>query len=74
MNNVLKFDPVVVGSGYRFKQDQILDEAKGTEFALLCVLGEDSEGDLYVAGNANAGEIMILLERAKKRIVFGEGA
>lgn len=71
MTNVLKFDPVIVGEGYRFDSDDILEEAKGNNFDRLCVLGE-ADGELWLSGNANAGEILILLERAKRLIVFGE--
>ena len=32
---VLKFDPVVVGDGYRFDADELLEAAKGQGFVTL---------------------------------------
>lgn len=72
MTNVVQFKPEIVGDGYRFDSDEILEAAKGTKFATLTILGETEDGDLYVAGNANAGETLVMMERAKHRIVFGE--
>lgn len=70
--NVLKFDPVVVGEGYRFDPDEILEAAKGQGFTTLAILAENEDGSIYVAGSANAGEIMVLMEMAKRQLVFGE--
>ena len=70
-DNVVKFNPVVVGEGYRFDPDQILEAAKGANFASLCIIAEYEDGEIYVAGSANAGECLILMERAKRQIIFG---
>lgn len=68
--NVVPFHPTEVGDGYRFDPDQILDEAKGRKFVRLVIIGEiEGEDDLYVAGNANAGESIILMEHAKLDII-----
>jgi hypothetical protein len=72
MSNVVKLEPVEVGDGYRFDPDEILEAAKGKEFARLVILGELPDGEIYVAGSANAGESLILIEHAKRKIVFGE--
>lgn len=69
---VLKFDPVVVGDGFRFDADDILEKAKGQGFSTLAVLGITEDGDLWLSGNANAGEVLVLMERAKHLIVFGD--
>lgn len=68
---VLKFDPVVVGEGFRFDPDQILEEAKGQGFTILAVLAETEDGEIWISGSANAGETLILMECAKRQIVFG---
>ena len=68
---VLKFDPVVVGDGFRFDPDVILEGAKGAEFTTLAVIGVYPDGSIYVAGNANAGETLVLFERAKHMLIFG---
>ena len=70
--NVLKFDPVVVGEGYRFEPDEILEEAKGAGFVKVCILGELEDGTVWVSGSANGGETLVLMEMTKRKIVFGE--
>jgi hypothetical protein len=30
------------------------------------------DGEIWVSGNANAGEILVLMEQAKRKLVFGE--
>lgn len=72
MTNVVKFSPVVVGDGYRFDADELLEAAKGQQFTTLAILGELPDGAFWVSGTANAGETLILMERAKQQIVFGE--
>lgn len=69
---VIKFQPYVVGDGYRFDPDEMLEAAKGQGFTTLAIIGETADGEFWVSGNANAGETMVLMERARHRIVFGE--
>jgi hypothetical protein len=71
-SNVVKLEPVEIGDGYRFDPDEILENAKGQGFACLAVLGTLPDGEIWVSGNANAGEIMVLMEQAKHQLVFGE--
>ncbi len=68
---VLKFDPVVVGEGFRFDPDELLEAAKGQEFTTLVILGQYPDGTLWTSGNANAGETLILMERSKHQLLFG---
>lgn len=70
--SVVKFEPQIVGSSYRFDPDQILEEAKGQGFTNILIIGEHESGELWVSSAANAGEAMILMEKAKRRICFGE--
>ncbi len=72
MSEVLKFKPALVGEGYRFDAAEVLETAKEKHFRTLAILGETEDGKLYVAGSANAGETMVLMEKAKRLIVFGE--
>lgn len=72
MAEVVKFNPVLVGEGFRFDADQILDAAKGQGFAILAVIGELEDGTLWVSGSSNGGETLVLMEKAKRQIVFGE--
>jgi hypothetical protein len=69
---VVKLEVVEVGEGFRFEADEILSGAMGQEFACLAIIGELSDGKIWVSGTANAGETLILLERAKRFIVFEE--
>jgi hypothetical protein len=71
--NVVKFTPVEVGEGYRFNPDDLLDAAKGQPFDRLVIIGDLPNGELWVSGSANAGETLLLLKMAERRIVFGEG-
>lgn len=71
-DNITKLTPVEVGERFRFEPDEILEEAKGQPFTTVCVLGQLEDGTIYVTGSANAGETMIPLEKAKRRIVFGD--
>lgn len=63
---------VEVGSGFRFDPDQILDGAKGQEFTTLAILAQKPDGTIWVSSTANAGESLVLMEKAKRLIVFGE--
>jgi len=70
MTNVVKFDPVIVGENFRFDGDEILEAAKGRQWSRLMIIGEiEGEDDLYIAGNANAGETLILMEMAKRDLI-----
>lgn len=72
MSNVVKLDPEFVGEDYRFEPDQILDAAKGQGFSSLAVVGVLKDGTTWASGTGSAGETLILMERAKRQIVFGE--
>jgi hypothetical protein len=67
-DNVVKFEPVEVGEGYRFDPDELLEANKRLDWATLVLIGE-IDGEIVVAGSANAGESLILLEKAKLRII-----
>lgn len=69
---ILKLVPYEVGEGYRVEADAVLEGAKGKNWKRLLIVGEladEPEEDLYVAGNANAGETLILMELAKLQII-----
>jgi len=72
MSNVSKLELVEVGEDFRFDPDVILEQAKGQGFTRLVIIGEtDNDDELYVAGTANAGESLILMELAKLQIIKG---
>lgn len=70
-DNVIKLVPDQVGEDYRFKADDILEAAKGKGLSNVVVMGELENGDIWVSSAANAGEALILTERAKHFIAFG---
>jgi hypothetical protein len=72
MSNIVEFKPVEVGEGFRFDPDELLEAAKGNITGRLAIIGEMEDGSIWVSGSANAGETLILMEMAKRRIVFGE--
>lgn len=72
MGEVKKLELVTVGEGFRFEGDQILEAAKGKTWSRLAIIGELEDGDFYLAGTANAGETLILIELAKHLIVTGD--
>lgn len=71
-SNVVELVPDTVGEGYRFDPDQILEEAKGRGFQNILVIGDLEDGTLWISSAANAGEALVLMEKAKHQIVFGE--
>lgn len=67
---IVKLVPNEVGEDYRFPADQILEGAKSQNFTNLVIVGETEGGeDIYIAGMANAGEALILMERAKLQLI-----
>ena len=72
MSNVHKLELVEVGEDFRFDPDEILDAAKGQGFETLCIIGQLPDGTIWVSGSANAGESLILMERAKRQVIFGD--
>lgn len=72
-SNVVKLELVSIGEGVRLDSDEILEAAKAQPLARLVVIGDLPDGSLWVSGSANAGESLILIERAKHHIVFGDG-
>lgn len=70
---VVKLKLVSVGEGFRFEPDALLDAAKGQGFTNLVIIAEKPGDDaLWITGMANSGEAVILMERAKRQIIFGE--
>lgn len=72
MSEPIKLKVVRVGEEFRFDPDEILEAAKGHGFKTLVVIGEMPDGQTWVSGSANAGESLIMIERAKRVVVFGE--
>jgi hypothetical protein len=69
---IVQLNPETVGDEYRFDPDQVLEDAKGQGFVTLMVLAQNEDGDIWITGNANVGETLVLMERAKHHLVFGD--
>lgn len=72
MADIHKLELVTVGENYRFEADDLLEAAKGNGFVTLAIIGELADGSSWISGTANAGETIILMERAKHHLIFGE--
>lgn len=70
-DNVVKLEVVEVGENHRFEAAQLFDAAKTYDFERMAIIGRLENGEIYVAGTANAGETMVLLKQAEHYIVFG---
>jgi hypothetical protein len=68
MTNVVKLEPVDIGDGFRFDPDELLEANKGAGWSILALIGK-IDGELVVAGSAGAGETLILIEKAKLKII-----
>ena len=69
MGEVHRLVPVSVGEDYRFDPDEILEAAKGQGFTELVIIGTLPSGERWASGNCNAGEALILMERAKRDLI-----
>jgi hypothetical protein len=70
--NVVRLHPGEVGPGHRLNTDEMLQNTIGMAFTRMAIIGELEGGELHIAGSANAGETLILMELAKRHIVFGD--
>ncbi len=69
MAEVVRFKPVEVGEGYRFEPNAILEAAKDQGFTTLAIVGQLEDGSIWISGSANAGETLILMEKAKLQVI-----
>lgn len=72
MGDVLHLIPDEVGENFRFDPDAVLEDAKGYGFGALLIIGQCGDDAPVILGNCNAGEALVLMEIAKRSLVFGE--
>jgi hypothetical protein len=72
-DNVIQLVPDSVGEAYEVQVVDVLDGAAAEGLTMVGVIGYDADGGLFVAGSHGDGELIMLLERAKHYILFGEG-
>ena len=71
-DNVVNLELVTVGEEFRFDPDELLEAAKGQGFTTVAIIGQLEDGTVWISGSANAGETLVLMERVKHEIVFGD--
>jgi len=70
MSEVVRLVPETASEDWRCAADEVLEAAKGRNWHRLMVIGElEDEDGVYITGTANAGETLILMERAKMDII-----
>jgi hypothetical protein len=62
-----------LAEGGRRNPDEILENAKGQGFTSLLILADTPDGIIQIASNLDVGAALLLMERAKDQIVWGEG-
>lgn len=76
MSRVVKFVPRELGERFRSDPDEILADARGAGFTSLIVIGHWDDvnpgEDIWIGSNANVGETVLLLERAKHKLIHGD--
>ena len=72
IDNVVLLVPDEVGSGYQFDSNEVLNAALDKEMTSIVIIGELPDGELWCSSAVNAGEALILMEKAKRLICFGE--
>lgn len=71
-DNVLRLVPDRIGEDVDLGVKNVLEEAEEYDLDTVVVIGETKEGEMYVAGSRNAGASLVLIERAKHKLVFGD--
>lgn len=69
MAEILRLVPETVGEDYRFETKEILEAAKDAPFRTIAIIGQMDDKSLWVSSSANAGETMILIEKAKQYLL-----
>ena len=68
---IVQLVPNEVSADFRFDVDTTLEKMKGKAITSLLIIAETEDG-LEIEGNCNAGEALVLMERARHDIVFGD--
>jgi hypothetical protein len=69
--NVIKFEPVVVGEAYRFDPDEALEAAKDLNLTSVTIIGAMPNGETWFSSSVGAGETLLLLKRAELILIDG---
>lgn len=66
-------DNVVILGGWTkvdLPPERVINAAQENEVNPVVIVGKDKDGELYFAATtSNTGEVLLLLERAKKRLI-----
>ena len=67
-DNVIKLVPDTVGGDYLIPPDQVLQQAVG-RLTDVVVIGEDEDGEIYIAASRNQGVANLLIDMAKAKLI-----
>lgn len=70
--NIYTFRPTLVGDDYRIDPEQVIEGAKGCGYTDVLVIGRLDTGEIVASSSAGRGEALLLMEKAKRIIVFGD--
>jgi hypothetical protein len=62
----------LVGDGRKLSPASVLDAARAADLSTVVVIGYEQDGSLYAASTDGTGDCLLLIERAKQLIVFGD--
>lgn len=68
-DNVVALKLVEIGEGVVLDGRQVLQAAIDAGLRRVVVIGEMADGEEWVSSNVNAGESLIMIERAKRVII-----
>ena len=70
-DSVIKFQPQVVGEGFRIDPVEMLSATNGADFETLAVVGLTHDGELYMACNKGMGVMAMLIISCQHKIALG---
>lgn len=68
-DNVVALKLVEIGEGVVLDGRQVMQAAIDAGLRRVVVIGEMADGEEWVSSNVNAGESLIMIERAKRVII-----
>jgi len=68
-DDVIPFKPQIVGNGVEFNASDMLDGAKAHDLGCVVIIGDDPQGELYVACSGDTGTALVQLHRAINYLV-----
>lgn len=67
--SVVKLEPVNIGEKFRFDPDETLQSCMGYDYRDMAVIGQMTDGAYSIVSNMNSGELLILMEHIKLKLI-----